>query len=289
MYRGVGFNFTVYSIDWERPRVNRNWVWPLQEVQIGIFDAQFNYMSEACDFCDGSFLSSGLFPLPPYPNPTFGYMDALGTGGLRVATIQFPFTYFVEVEGKGWNVQPNDGANGVFFGLETGLHTRVGGRMAYSGPFSTGIAKNAWSLSRYYPTAFDSGEYYFQGWTYGYIQNKDFGVYANKGQVADIKINLIVGVNITVDILFKKEHLISGTPYDTSARVRVFDDFGIAQNRQPLAPQVTGEQEARRAPILFDVEDDQGRAEDVAGVAQAQCDAWADGKRPVVPDPDELR
>jgi hypothetical protein len=51
-------------------------------------------------------------------------------------------------------------------------------------------------------------------------------VYANKGQVADIKINLIVGVNITVDIPFKKEGLISGTPYDMSARVRVFDDFG---------------------------------------------------------------
>ena len=27
LYRGVGFNFTVYSIDWERPRVNRNWLY----------------------------------------------------------------------------------------------------------------------------------------------------------------------------------------------------------------------------------------------------------------------
>ena len=27
MYRGAGFNLTVYSIDWERPRVSRNWVW----------------------------------------------------------------------------------------------------------------------------------------------------------------------------------------------------------------------------------------------------------------------
>ena len=27
MYRGVGFNVTVYSIDWQRPRVSRNWVW----------------------------------------------------------------------------------------------------------------------------------------------------------------------------------------------------------------------------------------------------------------------
>jgi hypothetical protein len=230
LYRGVGFNFTVYSIDWERPRVNRNWVWPEQEVEIGIYNANFTYLSQVCAFCDGSFLSSVVLPLPPYPNPSFDYMDALGTGGLRFPTVQDPFaltiSYFVEVEGKGWNVQPNDGANGAFFGLETDSHTRVGGSMAYHGPFATGSAVNAWGLGRYYPTAFDSGQYYFQGWTYGYIQDKDFGVYANKGQVADIKINLVVGVNITVDILFKKEGLISGTPYDMSARVRVFDDFG---------------------------------------------------------------
>jgi hypothetical protein len=238
LYRGVGFNFTVYSIDWERPRVNRNWVWPEQEIEIGIYDANFTYVSEACDFCDGS-------APPPW---TGSFRSLLGTGGLAQATEQQWYDYWVEAEGKGWNVLPNDGAQGVFFGLETGSNTRVGGRMGSTGSgahvpgpwcssgcgpnymyvgFSTGSAKNAWTLSRYYPTAFDSGQYYFQGWTYGYIQNKDFGVYANKGQVADIKINLIVGVNITVDILFKKEHLISPTPYDMSARVRVFDDNGM--------------------------------------------------------------
>jgi hypothetical protein len=231
LYRGVGFNFTVYSIDWERPRVNRNWVWPVQDVEIGIYNSTFGYVSQACDFCDGSFLDSGVAPLPPYPNPSFGYMDALGTGGLRFPTVQDPaffglVSYFVEVEGKGWNVLPSDGANGVFFGLETWADTRVGGAMSNHGPFATGTAVNVWGLDWYYPTAFDSGQYYFQGWTYGYIQDKDFTVYANKGQVADIKINLIVGVNITVDVLFKKEGLISPTPYDMSARVRVFDDFG---------------------------------------------------------------
>ena len=27
LFRGTGLNLTVYSIDWERPRVSRNWVW----------------------------------------------------------------------------------------------------------------------------------------------------------------------------------------------------------------------------------------------------------------------
>ena len=72
----------------------------------------------------------------------------------------------------------------------------------------------------------DSGQYHFLGWTYGYIQDKDYTVYANKGQIADMKINLLIGVNITLDILFKKEGLISNTPYNMSARVRFFDDSG---------------------------------------------------------------
>jgi hypothetical protein len=218
LYRGVGFNFTVYSIDWEQPRVNRNWVWPYQDIEIAIYNGTFSYVSEACDFCDGS-------APPPFPD-AYAYNDVTGTGGLAQATEQDSSTYFVEVEGKGWNVLPNDGAKGAFFGLETSGDTRVGGNIGASGIFTTGSAMNTWELSWYTPSAFDSGQYYFQGWTYGYIQNKDFGVYANKGQIADIKINLIIGVNITVDILFKKEGLMHPTPYDMSARVRVFDDFG---------------------------------------------------------------
>ena len=40
LYRGVGFNFTVYSVDWEQPRVNRNWVWPGKDISIGIYDSK---------------------------------------------------------------------------------------------------------------------------------------------------------------------------------------------------------------------------------------------------------
>ncbi len=47
LYRGVGFNFTVYSIDWEQPRVNRNWVWPGNDISIGIYNSKFNFV-ERC-------------------------------------------------------------------------------------------------------------------------------------------------------------------------------------------------------------------------------------------------
>jgi len=46
------------------------------------------------------------------------------------------------------------------------------------------------------------------------------------GQVADMKINLLIGVNITLDILFKKESIITPTQANMSGRVRVFDDQG---------------------------------------------------------------
>jgi hypothetical protein len=201
----VGFNFTVYSIDWERPRVNRNWVWPDMDIGIGIFtEPGHNYLSEACAFCDGS-------------------------RGLVADTLQEAGTYWEEVYGKGQSFDPNTltfSNNHVYYGLEV-QYQYVGGRMSSSGRmFTTGSAKSAWKLSFYWPEAFDSGMYSFQGWTYGYIQDKDFTEYANKGQIADIKINLIIGVNVTLDILFKKEHLIAGTPNVMSGRVRLFDDSG---------------------------------------------------------------
>jgi hypothetical protein len=41
-----------------------------------------------------------------------------------------------------------------------------------------------------------------------------------------MRINLVIGVNITLDILFKKEHVITATPTNMSARIRLFNDQG---------------------------------------------------------------
>jgi hypothetical protein len=202
LYRGVGFNFTVYSIDWERPRVNRNWVWPGAEIDIAMY------------------------------NSTLAFVDAYSANANSdPGANQESSTYYVEVEGTGLKVQTGTGtyddALGVFFGHPTSSHLRVGGSVGGSSIFTSGGATNTWALSFKFDGGFDSGQYSFQGWTYGYIQDKDYTVYANKGEIADIKINLLIGVNVTVDILFKKEGLISRTPYDMSARVRVFDDSGM--------------------------------------------------------------
>ena len=46
MYRGVGLNITAYSIDWERPRVNRNWVWDGAEIDYAVLDSNGNQVNQ---------------------------------------------------------------------------------------------------------------------------------------------------------------------------------------------------------------------------------------------------
>ena len=166
-------------------------------------------------------------------------------------------TSSVQMCGGGWNpdrydpstgnLVVNDGnSNDAFFGLEIYRVGFVGGYTSgnlwsitaktlfapahYSPtpiPGTTGGAVYVNGASNLYPTALPvNQEYDLRGYTYGYIQDKDYSAYAASGQVADIKINLIIGVNVTLDILFKKEHIITPTDANMSARVRLFDDSG---------------------------------------------------------------
>jgi hypothetical protein len=77
------------------------------------------------------------------------------------------------------------------------------------------------------PSSFDTGQYDLRGYTYGYVQRTPASVYGQRTQIIDIRINLIIGVNITLDVLFKKESIITGTPANMSGRIRIFNDQGL--------------------------------------------------------------
>jgi len=78
-----------------------------------------------------------------------------------------------------------------------------------------------------YPSAIPGNvQYDLRAYTYGYVQDKAFSEFSSPGQVADIKINLIIGVNVSLQILFKKDNIITPTTANMSARVRLFDDSG---------------------------------------------------------------
>jgi hypothetical protein len=248
LFLAPGFNISVYSIDWERPRVSRNWVW--SGCQTGA-DASFIPISGSCV---GSEIDVGFYPvingtggaladyfgfepseLPVSVANIFGtdYGGLFqGPGGVDCQTGTSPSFSCAEMDGGGRNVlQGYDNAHDVYYG-QSAEYAFVGGYTPGSGYFGFLIAQKL--LSDYmfttpyltWPLHFNEGQYNLAAYTYGYIQDKAFTAYVQNGQVADMKINLIVGVNVTLDILFKKENIITGTPYNMSARVRLFNDQG---------------------------------------------------------------
>jgi hypothetical protein len=212
LYRGAGFEFTVSSVDWETPPVARNWVWNGQEIDIALY--QSNHFVDA--FGD---------------EPAFMANVALGGGCIQFGNrplcpgsnlFQNSATNYLQVNGGGQNFAPNDGANWAFFG-EEGEYQNVGGYADFVlAPFNT-IARASFA---YLPSAFPAGQYDLRAWTYGYVQSSYVSVYAQPGQVANAKINLIIGVSFSLDIVFKQEQILTSLPADTSARVRFFDEQG---------------------------------------------------------------
>jgi hypothetical protein len=168
-----------------------------------------------------------------YQNYTTSAIQACG-GGWDTSARRVNGTYV--------NYQGN--TNDAFFGTDIGRPGYVGGYT--NGTIATETATTLFSPVTYsptkvpgannavfnsitgfpilFPTAFPTGQYDIRGYTYGYVQNKGYTVNGALGQVADMKINLIIGVNITLDILFKKQHVITPTGANMSARVRLFND-----------------------------------------------------------------
>ena len=236
LYLGPGFNVSVYSIDWERPRVSRDWVWS------GCQDAVFLVFGT---LCSGSEIDVGWYSV--VNGTAVGLADLFGTessfeppavpvggdglfqgpNGADCITGTEPAFNCVEMDGGGRDVKPGYSYHGAYFG-QSAEYAFVGGYTAgllglETAPESLRDAMFTTPLL-VWPLHFNQGQYNLAAYTYGYIQDKDFSAYAMNGQIADMKINLVIGVNVSLDILFKKESIITPTPYNMSARVRLFND-----------------------------------------------------------------
>jgi len=232
LYRGAGFNVTISSSDWERPTVSRPWVWGNPTG----YDFNGNPVGQEIDvgFYGGGNLIDFLGDVPSsLADANTLATSCLYQGGDTNAGCTDVTPSSVEADGGGWNPIVNGApyqgsANGAFFGQEIRAVGFVGGYTVGLLLFETAqtlfapFTSTVWLL----PTAHYSGQYGLRAYTYGYIQEQAYSLYAANGQVANININLISGVNVTLDILFKKEHIITPTDANMSARVRLFDDSG---------------------------------------------------------------
>jgi hypothetical protein len=313
MYRGAGFNLTVYSIDWERPRVSRNWVWGQWGIGPTVGIPSGNVRSGQMPYSWGAgYTMTGLGTAPPFSTtPGLGKWATMvgqeidigfynnGTlvslygdnGGVSsffgadttptTCLFQNDTTSSVQMCGGGWNPDRYDPATGLyvvndgnsndaFFGLELYRVGFVGGYTSSHDMSWTLGAETLFAPAQYsptpvpgtpnavyfkgannlYPTALPVNQQYdLRAYTYGYVQDKAYSAWAASGQVADMKINLIIGANVTLDILFKKEHIITPTDGNMSARVRLFDDSGrlVAEWMSSEGTYVTSNGQARAA------------------------------------------
>jgi hypothetical protein len=251
MIRGPGFNVTIYSVDWERPLVERHWEFGNPEGWTGQEDTGL-YGSDISGNSPTGFINNnsvGLsIDLGAYSNGSLADWTGDDQAALLASSIgtsnlfQNQFESNATLNGGGFPITNQAGvlfdANQTWFGSELFLTGSVGGLLGsfISFPLSAmpflavGQFHNVNSLflvpHLMLPTAFTAGNYQFGAFTYGYVQDQPFSAYAQNTQIADIHINLVIGVNITLDILFKKESIITPTAENMSGRVRIFNDQG---------------------------------------------------------------
>jgi|GEM_PF-925951 len=265
MIRGPGFNVTIYSVDWERPTVNRAWEfgnpegWNLDEGREALPSIPLAikgfYGSDISGSSSSGFINSNSvgaeIDLGAYGNGSLADWtgDAIATALPSSITttnlFQNQFENNVTLNGGGFAITGINGAlfdaNESWFGSELKLPGAVGGWLGASTafgaqPFLACFSPTSCPFNNINslfiwphvlePTAFQPGEYNFGAFTYGYVHDQGFTVAADVAQIADVRLNLVIGVNITLDILFKKEHVITPTDMNMSGRVRIFNNQG---------------------------------------------------------------
>ncbi len=252
MYRGARFNITLFSIDFERPRVQRPWEFPAARFRVYFFNsagASVNYVGIGAGAVVGGARGSDPRRQPLACNSVaVGSVVPDGVGGsicTRRGTIGAYFantrqtsdptgTIIQIVQWDGWFLVESSGheSEDLFAALDgDATHDLLPVQWLFNDGDGFLYTASFYRLGRAtnYRTrlALETDTYSAYGYTYGYVQKKDFVFFAQKGQVGDIKLNLMQGVNITLDIKFKRENVFINTPFNMSMRVRVFNEQGL--------------------------------------------------------------
>jgi len=235
MYRGGGINASVTSTDWERPEVERNWVWNGASVGALVYDISSQSFIDVINFWNAN--AQWVIPGEKWQIPT-----------QNSQFVNIPWPSWLTSYGPGSSYLTTNGSVAVDkYGPD--LPNVPSSDPANSGTTLVSLQEDIqegflFNITLYRlpinsPTPFRSniaiypGTYALNGWTYGYVQPNvvDLGDLGNVlvavpwlGQTADINLQLIIGVNLTLTVLFKSERIIEGTPYNMSVRFSIFDD-----------------------------------------------------------------
>jgi hypothetical protein len=223
MYRGGGINATVFSVDWERPRLERNWLWNGASSSALVYDIASQAFVDVIYFWNASAnqwaipKQNSKFSSLPWP----GWHSSFGVGASLLVTNG---STLVDRSGPDLPNSPSldasqDRATAVF--LQENFHSGfLYSSSSYRAPsFRSNLA--------IYP-----GLYALNVWTYGYVQDNvaTLGDLGNVqvsvpwlGSLSDSNIEVVIGVNLTIRIVFKTEGIFSGIPCNSSVRIRVFD------------------------------------------------------------------
>lgn len=224
MYRGVGINVTIFSVDWERPPIEREWRWNGASVSALVYDVASKNFVDVIYFWNalsGMWMGpkqNSQFSSVPWPNwkTDFGSSASylLTNGSTSIdrfgPDIQNPYS----------TDQSHDMATNVF--LQQNYHV---GFLYSSFSYRDVSYRSALAI---YP-----GVYAVNVWTHGYVQENvarlgDLGnvhvAVTRLGAIVDTSIKIIIGVNFTTTMLFKTERIFSETPYNMSVRIRIFDE-----------------------------------------------------------------
>jgi len=230
MYRGARLNITVYSIDWEHPRINRPWEFPTSRLRVYVYGDAGSYQHVGTRY---------------QPSGSPGGNDFTGFCNLGAAGHADPISDHCHIIGwDGYRISNTfDTVPDFYAAYAISFYMPYGSEsfFYYDGflTYPTSYYRRGASANFAARNALETGTYLFYGFTYGYLQHKQYSVYVMKGGYGDIKLNLLQGVNITINIPFKKEGIYAPTEFNMSMRVRVFDDQGnLVATQQTKNPDV---------------------------------------------------
>lgn len=207
MLRGAGINLTIYSKDFETPVIFRDWAWP------GAIMFVTPFRSDGTDMGLIRFWNGKTWTLPNQANgktsiPFPGSQSELDYNGSTRLELFGPDSSILPAPAE-VDIEAGASIKGLIF--------------AAGFLWNPKLYRDAFGISK---VALPTDDYYVRTFTYGYIQEYVPQIYSTKGYQADSKVELTIGVNLTLLIKFKIEELLAADPFNMSMRVRVYDDIG---------------------------------------------------------------